>query len=159
MVEHLGEQPDDQADEGQSTEWKRPESDFFLEELIGLVNAAAEDGPAGLGITLTVGGLVITGELASGRHYYLESAKAFGKSLPEGDTRETVEKWVGGFSKIYDRPDIDERITFIHLKNVRFLSSTGTFIIPNGGESSVWWRGRLSEVSGFMLGTFGDRLS
>ena len=62
---------------------------------------AAEDGPVGLGITLTVGGLLITGELTGGRHYYLEAAKTFGASVPEGETRQILEDWVSGFSKEY----------------------------------------------------------
>lgn len=38
----------------------------------------------------------------------------------------------------------------IHLKDARFFHAAGKPIPNNRG---VWWRGRLSQVSGFMLGT------
>jgi hypothetical protein len=40
----------------------------------------------------------------------------------------------------------------VHLQNARFYSTDGT---PVPGNEGVWWRGRISEISGIVIGILG----
>lgn len=41
-------------------------------------------------------------------------------------------------------------VGYVHIRNARFFQPGGGGPIPQ--VSSSWWRGRLSEVSGFVIG-------
>jgi hypothetical protein len=41
---------------------------------------------------------------------------------------------------------------FVHLQNARFYSTDGKPVPTHAG---VWWRGRISEISGIVIGILG----
>ncbi|MGE6115874.1 gas vesicle accessory protein GvpU [Aeromonas salmonicida] len=100
------------------------------------------------GITLTVGGTLISGQLISGKEYFDYLANLLHRDgLAEDSVSNTLSnemKWMS--EHIYSKESVG-RPTHIHLKNAKHYFGD-TSMPTNGG----YWRGRLCEVSGFMLG-------
>lgn len=115
----------------------QPESDWFLTSIIEFVNKRAIELP----ITLQIGGFLVSGVLVNYEKYFesvgFDTAEVFGagelaKSKPNGEAAEQSSP------------------SFIHLKDARIFPAAGQ---PIPAKKSVWWRGRISEVSGFFFGT------
>ena len=122
--------------------------DWFLQGLVVMVNGSELE----IGITLTVGGLLVSGYMVSGHKYFEGFAEDFGSGFPK-DIKNPGDGYKE-LGKIYTDPEhpLDSRSTsFIHLKNARFYHNSGGAVPQNRG---VWWRGRLTAVDGFMLGNF-----
>jgi hypothetical protein len=135
---------------------REPElQDHLLTTLVGLAN----DVGFGFGITMCVGGLLVTGTLAGGREWTdalvgeIRSTEG-GEILANG--LETV------LHELYPEPRIaheedgsDDRErrpapTYIHLVNARIFDASGGHLPSNRG---VPWRGRLSQVDGWSMGS------
>lgn len=123
------------------------EGDWFLRSLVDLVDGAG----ISFGVTLNVGGTVLTGQLISGGEYFRGFAAEFGDAA--GDTpfghsmREVLAKPAEQFE---DVPEEHPLPAFIHLKDARMFLGSGPAMPTSRG---VWWRGRISEVQGFVLGS------
>ena len=130
-----------------------PKEDFFLQTLVNIVNTT----PFTIGITLNVGGLLISGELFSGKYYFEESGAQIASSLKDlglpKPTHEKIKKSIAKFGSVYNKkPKEIESPVYIHLTNAKFITATGKSI-PD--YQNVIWRGRISEVQGFILGSLG----
>jgi hypothetical protein len=139
--------------------------DWFLQQLVRLANDSGE--VSGLGVTLCVKGLVVSGFLASGRAYFKEFARGIATSLTNADesTRRSLREYCAAFGELYapptETPDpgvaagAEEVMRtfpeFIHLRAARVFG--GTTVSPPTSQEGVWWRGRIAEIDGFMLGT------
>jgi hypothetical protein len=127
------------------------DTDWFLEKLVDIANHSGVE----LSITLQVSGLLVSGMLVSGAKYFdgfaSDIASAFTDETIAQALRETVSKQ-GHIYKTQESDSCELRPApqFIHLKNARFFNTSGNPIPTNRG---VWWRGRISEVSGFTLGS------
>ena len=105
-----------------------------------------------IGITLHVGGSLVSGTLINGKKYFdgiAELMTGANTNLPK-----VAASWksIAEFGQIYDAPAEDGRLKntqYIHLKNARTFGNAGT-IIP--ARLGVLWRGRLSNVAGFSFG-------
>ncbi|MEL7074909.1 MAG: gas vesicle accessory protein GvpU [Cyanobacteria bacterium J06629_2] len=139
---------EDQSSVASKEKEKIPDFDIVLSVLI---SSFAEYG-IGIGVTLNVKGLIISGELISREKYFKgiiqETERANGDSEMikiVTDTFTTMDKI------IKDKLSEKEKKPFpnyIHLKNARFFP--GGNCTPN--NKGVLWRGRLSEVDGFSIG-------
>lgn len=121
--------------------------DWALLKFVDIANRTQ----AGMTMTLYLGGSVVTGILIGGREYFemlgQQIAPALGKSPEEGKElyRELVDQHY---------PSMDEENeegpppSFVHMKGARVISPTGS--MPSEG---MLWRGRLSRVDGFSIGT------
>jgi hypothetical protein len=147
--------------------------DELLASLVNLANRF----DIGMSITLNVEGLLVTGQMISGKKYYEEFANQL-RRAKAGALRQVIDELadayaeLGGelyplhdFSKDEESEgegenegiesegskDDEPRIPkgFIHLRNARFTNPAGLFI-PTG--SGMLWRGRLVAVSGFTMG-------
>lgn len=124
------------------------DKDWFLQTLINMVKG----GGFTFGITLNVGGFLVSGNLIGGKDYF----ESFGTDFAEGLASEgTADKIKESFASI-GYPNISDKDEnkvsspgFIHLKDAKFFNTNGNPIPENKG---VLWRGRISEVSGFSLG-------
>jgi hypothetical protein len=129
--------------------------DWFLQMLVKMVNAS----DAKIGVTLQVSGFLVSGYLVGGASYFDGFAAAFASGLHSDQmAAETIRKAFSSYGeRIYKSADTTEDaaapLAFIHLKDARFFNTSGKPIPANGG---VWWRGRLSEVSGFVLGSLSE---
>lgn len=129
---------------------EQPEVDWYLESLVHIVTAAK----VSMGVTLSVGGTVVTGQLISGKEYLELSAGQVSevfKSL--GVSEEAAREIKEGFSKPAQSLYREETSAqpsgygYIHLKNARIVAGTSSHAL--GGSL---WRSRLSAVDGFSLG-------
>jgi hypothetical protein len=135
------------------------ESDWFLRVLVRSVNSiGGKGGSFGFGITLSIGGSLVSGDLISGREYFETFAADFANGAERSGFPElgaTLKKSFSQFGEMYKpEPDDDGEARsrgpgYIHLKNARVHH--GERRIP--WERGVLFRARLSAVDGFILGS------
>jgi hypothetical protein len=123
--------------------------DWFLQSLVNMANGSGFE----VGITLQVSGLLVSGILVGGKAYFEGFADDFSSAFandPEG--AESVRSSFAKYGEIYKEEEGKESPPpqYIHLKNTRFFNTSGN---PIPGNRGVWWRGRISEVGGFTLGS------
>lgn len=119
--------------------------DSLLAFLVNLCNESSLE----VGITLTVGGNLITGKLISGRKYCNEVASQMEAA---GETGATIAKYYREFGEEYfGKQDDDNFVTpeMIHLENAKVVGAGS--VIQNLG----FWRGRLRSVEGHTIGELG----
>ncbi|MDE2696267.1 MAG: gas vesicle protein [Chloroflexota bacterium] len=144
------------------------EPDWFLQQLVGLVNRVDIE----FGITLCVGGGLVSGTLVGGAKYF----EGFGDDIEDGFTEafggeeerpiaRDIANQFRQHADLYSQHDAesdiadresDQTVTarnapprFVHLSSARFFFGEGEHLPTNRG---VWWRGRLDAVEGFSLG-------
>jgi len=124
-----------------------PSKDWFLQFLVNLANKNRFE----LDITLTVGGILISGTLVGVKQYFDELSTFFANPFDSGknpDIKETF-KQIGDQCACVAPSEQTETPSYIHLKNVNFANAQSRSIPGNAG---LWWRGRISEVQGFSPG-------
>lgn len=118
--------------------------DKLLTFLIQMVNGSEAE----FGMTLNIGGVVVSGYLVGQQRYFGEGfAEDFGELLGKSERKAEVKDAIGKPGKFYEEADLD----FIHMKDARIF--LGTTVIPSG--NGIWWRGRVKEVQGYSLGVLG----
>ena len=126
--------------------------DWFIQSLVNVANVA----PLSFGVTLQVSGLLVSGYLVNGKAYF----EAVGEQIISGVAQnaalaDQMRKMFTTFESAYPaEPGPAERPVpqFVHLQNARFYGTDGTPVPSNEG---VWWRGRISEISGIVIGILG----
>jgi len=105
-----------------------------------------------MSIVLQVSGFLIAGTLVSGPKYFERFASDFAREWPNKATADMIQEAFSQYGEIYKNTgdDLSQPATYIHLENARFFHHGGKPIPMNHG---IWWRGRLSEVSGFFMGS------
>ncbi len=137
--------------------------DRFLEML---VRFAEDNVGVGVPLTLTVGGLLVSGTIISQKRYFDLFADGFRQGLPAKFDTETRDQMTANFAawgQLTD-PEADQASTsqdaegkkrravdFIHLGNVQFFHPAArTPFLP--GNVAACWRGRCDAIEGFFLG-------
>jgi hypothetical protein len=109
-------------------------------------------------ITLSVGGLLISGDMIGGKTYFDEFARQFkdGFRNISSETASTIEEAFKRLGDVYDPIQKESqgiaaisKPHLIHLKDAQIYQS-GAGLPPS--EKGVLWRGRLEAVDGFTLG-------
>lgn len=126
------------------------ENDWFLQELVSMVNRTGNS----IGITLFVGGVLVSGQLIGGKHYFDGFADTFAAGTDNPDDATWFKDMFSKLGDVYVEPDGTykqdaELPHYIHLKDARTFHPSGN---PIPGTGGVWWRGRIREVNGFNLG-------
>lgn len=123
--------------------------DWLLASIVRIVTKTDSE----IILTLQVGGFLVSGHLVSSRKYI----EGFGADMSAGfPDKEEAAEVRDSCSKIAKEMDLDQPGYidnlggFIHLRNAKLFGPGGSPIPSNHG---VWWRGRLSEVQGFFLGS------
>jgi hypothetical protein len=128
--------------------------DCFLQSLVSIVN----DESASIPITVSVGGLLISGDMIGGKTYFDEFARHFkgGFKNINSETASTIEEAFKRLGDVYDPTQkesqggaIISKPRIIHLKDAQIYRSGAR---PAPSEKGVLWRGRLQAVDGFSLG-------
>jgi hypothetical protein len=125
-----------------------PRKDWFLQFLVNTANKSHFE----LELTLNVGGFLISGTLAGVKQYFSEVGADFAGSFKAGKGSEEI---TAAFKKIGDEcacvsnAEPAESPSYIHLKNARFYDAQGHSFQR---KNDLWWRGRISEVQGFIPG-------
>lgn len=128
----------------------RSDSDLFLMTLVELVNIASLE----MSITLFVQGAIISGMLI-GEKPYFEALNNELKSTgfaPDEAIHTLIQKF--NSSSINSSDNLEEQDQpinreFIHIKNAKVYSGNAF----SSSTRELYWRGRLSRVDGFLLGS------
>ena len=129
-----------------------PSKDWFLQLLVNLANKNSFE----LDITLTVGGMLISGTLVSVRQYFNDLGAYFASPFEATVKSEELKmtfKTLGDQCACVTPSEQTETPSYIHLKNARFHDASGRL---TSGSVGGWWRGRLSEVQGFSPGALAE---
>jgi hypothetical protein len=128
--------------------------DCFLQSLVSIVN----DESASIPITLSVGGLLISGDMIGGKTYFNEFARQFKDGFRNitSETASAIEEAFKRLGDVYDPIQkesqggaIIPKPRLIHLKDAQIYPSGAS---PAPSKKGVLWRGRLEAVDGFSLG-------
>jgi hypothetical protein len=140
--------------EAQSRNTRSGAVDGFLQSLVSIVN----DESASIPITLSVGGLLVSGDLIGGKTYFNEFAHQFKDGFGDisSETAATIEESFKRLGDVYDpiRKESQGNAAIpkphlIHLKDAQMYPSGAR---PQASEKGVLWRGRLEAIDGFSLG-------
>jgi hypothetical protein len=128
-----------------------PQEDWFLQILIDIVNSRQMS----IGLTVNVGGFLISRLLIGGKAYFEGFAADLASAIPDAEASSFVKQKFGQLGDVYQREDKQDTSSphYIHFKDAKFYHMTGE---PIPGNRGVWWRGRISQVHGFVLGTLGE---
>jgi hypothetical protein len=127
--------------------------DAFLRALVNIVNTS--DPKIELGITLSVGGTQVSGKVISGDTYFELFSQAFATSFGFKDaaTTESVRESINSYGVAYRGEQLNDpdRLppNYIHIRDAKVFGHGGDPFPDNGSL----WRGKLSSVNGFHLGT------
>ena len=128
------------------TKWEGRQSDWVLQWAVRFVESTS----LGIGVTLTVGGGVISGTMVSSKLYFESLSEDMSKSFSVfgNEAAETIKTLMLSFDNAEDHQDGAPAEQYIHLKDARM------FTTPNGALTSngALWRGKISAVHGFTFG-------
>jgi hypothetical protein len=136
--------------EFEETEGASLSVDLMLETFVCL----AEEQDLSLGVTLTIHGLLISGNIISFQKYLEGIAQGFESATGNQKIGQILAESYRNASQEYLKIRKDEGLEelpprlYIHLSNAKFIF--GNTIVPT--ETGVYWRGRLEEVDGFSFG-------
>ena len=136
------------ANQVKATSDNTPAKDWFLQFLVNLANKNQME----LDMTLTVGGILVSGTLVGVRQYFDDLSEYFASPFDSGTHSEVIKdtfKKIGDQCTCISPSEQTDNPSYIHLKNTIF--SDGKERITSG-KTGVWWRGRISEVQGFTPG-------
>ncbi len=125
--------------------------DWFLQSLVAMANKSNLE----IGITLQVSGMLVSGSMVSGEKYFEGFAEDFSSPFTaDPEAAASIKTSFSSYGELYKRDSESNGLIhppqYVHLKNARFFNTTGNTIPGNRG---MWWRGRISEVGGFSLGS------
>ncbi len=130
--------------------------DWFLEVLVDQVNGTDN----AIGMTLMIGGLLVSGDMVSGHKYFEGFAKEYvgALNIADSEVADRVKSSLSGPGQKYLQSRAEQEsdtvvppipIAFVHLRNARIIHPGGP---PVPANRAVWWRGLLKSVDGFVLG-------
>jgi len=123
--------------------------DHTLRLIVDLVNSSDLE----MGITLTGGGFLISGTLISGKSFFDGLADEMATSFEDESPKKAIHDYFARFGEIYAtiaEGREHQLPIYIHLKDARHFHNSGK---PMPGNRGVYWRGRISQVVGFCMGT------
>lgn len=128
-------------------EWDGRQTDWLLQWLVKFVNGTSLD----IGVTLTVGGSFIHGDLISHDSYFELMSSNFSSAFSKFEGVD-VEEFKETIKSMNAQPESKEGADlppcqYLHLKNVKVSSGSGPLSF-----TGALWRGKISAVEGFNLG-------
>jgi hypothetical protein len=123
------------------------EGDPLLASLVRDVNT--RDTEEGLSITLTVGGVIVSGKLGSRTAYN----RACMWHLDQGAERDSAGVRAA-FHADLEAHEASPSLwpAYVHVQDVRFFDATGASVPRGRHWPSVWWRGHIGGIEGWTLG-------
>ncbi|KPW82718.1 putative Gas vesicle protein [Pseudomonas syringae pv. coriandricola] len=130
--------------------WQGKQIDWLLQWLVKFVaNTKVE-----MGVTLSVGGNLVSGHLISHDDYFDQMAEDISAPFSQFDngTEASMKEMILSFKPGESSQDTPA-FHFIHLKDCRTYSTDGHPIC----DSRVLWRGRIAAVDGFTIGLIAEK--
>ena len=124
----------------------RPNEDWFLAELVSWANTFGFQA----GVTLHVGGTIVSGTMISGASYFtlFRENTLMALSGSPAEIRTPIDEMLSTYGSIYEKPEVTAHPGhYIHLRDAYFFDPAG-HALPRGG---TLWRGKLSAIDGFSL--------
>jgi hypothetical protein len=116
----------------------------WLLQLLGFI--AIESADTEIGLTLNVGGLVVSGLLVSPHRFFKSVAQdTLGTEAGLGDF--LVKTMENAYSDTFS----GESVIYLHLDQAQIFMPGQP---PLPGDRTMLWRGRLSEIDGWSFGSF-----
>ena len=141
--------------ESQNREFKETEgASLSVDPMLKTFVRLAEEQNLSLGVTLTIHGLLISGNIISYQRYIEGIAQGFESATGNQEIGQILAESYRNVSQEYLKIRKEEGLEelpylqYIHLFDARFRF--GNSVVPP--ETGVYWRGRLDEVDGFFLG-------
>lgn len=134
------------SDDNQKSEGSQDSIDWLLRMFVNLANTGAE-----IGITVTVGGAMISGQLSSGKRYFNDLADGMEKGLRAAgvdDVGAIPASLKEAAERLYPSDYDGSGTAYIHIREARYFLP-GQPAIPQNG---MWWRGKLSAIDAFSMG-------
>jgi hypothetical protein len=126
-----------------------PQTDWFLQHLVEYSNNLG----ISVAITVQVGGMLVTGQIMSHTEYFNETADEFKTSLNyNSDLAESFFGLIKSYNELVHVPNEGEAPlppNYIHIRDAKIFTA-GNF---NNAVVVRQWRGRISEIGGFFIGT------
>ncbi len=120
-------------------------NDWFLEELVAITERTG----VGVGVTLFVQGTLVTGSLVNARTYFEGLAALPMEAAGYPELAEAFKELFANTGKaVKETTNESPPPPFIHLQNAHVVAPNGHVM-----SAAMWWRGRVSAVSGFSLGS------
>ncbi|WP_309894213.1 hypothetical protein [Archangium sp.] len=157
---------DKPVEEKEAPEKKETQGKTLQERLAERMNSSSQDGllqalaaliermypmEIGVGVTLTVGGTLISGSLISGQWYFAQLAEQLKASPQPAPAFAAMPETFREALKINLAKENEPFVSnFVHLMDAR-VHAPGQMPIPTGGKGALW-RGRIDAVDGFMWG-------
>lgn len=121
--------------------------DYLLEHLVHLVDETGLE----IGITLFVGGILVSGLLVDGQKYLDGNARRFLEANGPDEAKRTLidfmQKTDRGQPPGTDGGDeVTSQTGYVHLRAARVMES------GSGSNEGIWWRGRIDRVDAFHFG-------
>ena len=126
--------------------------DWFLQSFINLANNPSAS--VEMSVTLHVGGFLVSGTLVGGKKYFEGIAQVL--AAANTNMPDLAESWksIANYGNIYEgsaeQNEVEKNPQYIHLQNASTFSTAGAPIQAGPGG---WWRGRLTQISGFSFGS------
>ncbi|MEU5945122.1 hypothetical protein ABZ793_06115 [Micromonospora sp. NPDC047465] len=123
--------------------------------VLQILAKGAQEGGLELGVTLSVSGGLVTGTLVGRDRWFQELGDFIEQAADRPDARSLADELGELMSEVGKPADGEDgfvstlQYVFIHLINARYVQ--GSQLMPNQG--TMLWRGRISEVAGFSVGT------
>ncbi|MGE8037908.1 gas vesicle accessory protein GvpU [Lysinibacillus sp. NPDC093692] len=119
------------------------EKDVLLSNLVTIVN----ESPIEIGVTLNVGGSLITGLLIGSNIYMRSISELLSGNGPTADQFAKLFEEIAEEVEKINPEDEDDNPSpnYIHLKNAKLININGD-VIELG-----YWRGKLSSIDGFII--------
>ena len=139
--------------------------DPVLATLVEVANheKCEDETPVEIHITVVVGGATVTGVLTSNAKWF--EAQPMLNSYAEG-LREDAAEQNAVMSALESLEDIDPHwrraihaeasVGYLHLRNARFFAGPNLVPSKNGNSDGMFWRCKLTDVSGWALGSIGE---
>ena len=130
----------------------KPNEDWFLAELVSWANTFGFQA----GVTLHVGGTIVSGTMISGAAYFALFRENISVALSgsPAEIETPIDEMLSTYGSIYDKPEVTTHPGhYIHLRDAYFFDPAGN-ALPRGG---ALWRGKLSAIDGFSLGSLSTR--
>ncbi|GAA2621593.1 hypothetical protein GCM10010399_60840 [Dactylosporangium fulvum] len=122
-------------------------ADPVLNLLVGLVQRHAG---FQLAITLNVQGLVVTGLLVSRVTWAAEMTRAL---EPAGEAAASIGRGIHSTFLDADLEEPADEVSYHYVHLIRASMFVGNVLVP--ADHSLTWRGRISEVSSWSMGSIG----
>jgi hypothetical protein len=126
------------------------QTDWFLQSLVNFANNWGVE----TGVTLQVGGMMVSGMIIAAPKYFDEFAANYASGLRNDPALgESFSNLITSYKKLVEVPPEEMESAplpqYIHLKNALFFTPGQQPL----SSQPVLWRGRITEVGGFFLGT------